>query len=559
MQQAASNSHAADAIGNLPGLIGESWDWDHVLVEPRLSELEQALAAGLLERRWFGSKTQTIARLQIVDSLSVTRGGRLVLVAVAYEDGPAEIYQLALAFAGSDEAEQLAASRASFLWARTELEGGQTTGVLFDPTCDADFCQALLHLIAAEAEVPAAQGTLRGSQYGSLHAFSEHDLTPRPAAVEQSNTSILYGEQLILKLFRKIDRGRNPDFEISAKLTEHGFAHGAPVAGVLEYQTADAEPWTLGLLQRFVPNQGDAWQYTLGRLASLLARADAFALPELQQWITHESLFAAANQPIPPGPREALNEALRDAELLGRRTAEMHHTLAAVQEDTAFAPQPFSADDASTFHDRALEMLGRSFATLRKKLPSLTEALRQRAESVLARQEIAAAQFDQVRHASSVAKIRCHGDYHLGQVLVSQGDFVIIDFEGEPARPLDQRRQKQLALRDVAGMLRSFHYAACTAATAANPADPQSAIRIGALSRAWLFWASVAFVSGYRHAAGTAEFVPASDEEFERLLEACRLDKAVYELLYELNNRPDWVYLPLEALDEMLNPAPDTL
>jgi trehalose synthase-fused probable maltokinase len=363
---------------------------------------------------------------------------------------------------------------------------------------------------------------------------------------------------LILKLFRKIDRGRNPDFEISTKLTDYGFAHGAPVAGVLEYQTADAEPWTLGLLQRFVPNQGDAWQHTLGKLASLLAKAGESILVDSDQWPAHGNLFAAANDPIPPGPRAALDATLRDAELLGRRTAEMHHTLAAVQEDPAFAPQPFTARDARIFHDRALELLGRSFATLRKELPSLSERLRLRAESVLAQEAIAAAQFDQVLYDSYVAKIRCHGDYHLGQVLVSRGDFVIIDFEGEPARPLDQRRQKQLALRDVAGMLRSFHYAACTAATTAKSADPHRTVHIDALSRDWLFWTSVSFVASYRHAAGAAAFVPASNQEFERLLDACRLEKAIYELLYELNNRPEWVYLPLEALDEMLNPVPDS-
>jgi trehalose synthase-fused probable maltokinase len=205
---------------------------------------------------------------------------------------------------------------------------------------------------------------------------------------------------------------------------------------------------------------------------------------------------------------------------------------------------------------RALELLDRCFAALHRTLPALDHAARATAERVLHRRAVAAARFDRMGEELGVAKIRCHGDYHLGQVLVSDGDFVIIDFEGEPARPLEERRKKQLALRDVAGMVRSYHYAACTAATAARAAAPRRAAGSDARARSWLFWCSTAFLAGYRHAAGAAPFLPAADAHFERLFEACLLDKAIYELLYELNNRPDWVYLPLDALDEMLAPNP---
>jgi maltose alpha-D-glucosyltransferase/alpha-amylase len=151
-----------------------------------------------------------------------------------------------------------------------------------------------------------------------------------------------------------------------------------------------------------------------------------------------------------------------------------------------------------------------------------------------------------------MAKIRCHGDYHLGQVLVTADDFVIIDFEGEPARPLAERREKQLALGDVAGMIRSLHYAACAAATGARDERRSHAARIDDWARAWYAWTSAAYLGSYRRTAGNAAFLPRDDDDFSHVLGVCLLNKAIYELRYELNNRPDWVYLPLAALEDLL-------
>ena len=196
---------------------------------------------------------------------------------------------------------------------------------------------------------------------------------------------------------------------------------------------------------------------------------------------------------------------------------------------------------------------------LGQQVPRLAGAVRPLAERIAALEGAAAARFDVlVERPVRVQKIRIHGDYHLGQVLVAGDDFLIIDFEGEPARPLDERREKQLALRDVAGMIRSFHYASCAASLATGGASRDRHDAFGHWARAWYFWTSAAFLAAYRKTAAGAPFLPATSEELSRVLDACLLQKAVYELRYELNNRPDWVHLPLAALDDLLGEEPDS-
>ncbi|HEV3136544.1 MAG TPA: hypothetical protein VGZ26_01545, partial [Pirellulales bacterium] len=251
---------------------------------------------------------------------------------------------------------------------------------------------------------------------------------------------------------------------------------------------------------------------------------------------------------------------LSDAALLGTRTAELHLMLAAENENPALRPEPFTNSDQNAFYERCQQMAGEVFDLLRGQLPNLLERIRPHAIQVLCLEPAVRQQFRRVvAKPIHLFRIRCHGDYHLGQVLVGEHDFVIIDFEGEPARPLGERRKKQLALRDVASLIRSYHYASCSAARRAKQGNPPTDARaIEDWSRVWYFWTSVAFLTAYRQTAADTVFLPESGEEFECLLESCLLEKALYELRYELNNRPDWVDLPLQALTDLVNGAPPT-
>ncbi len=532
-----------------------STDWRRVLAGDAQISLERLLAETLGSRRWFASKTQAIANTNILDAVAIDGDDRLLLVEVRYREGTTEIYLLSLAFATGQRAERLLHEHLSAVWARVKIRGANEAVVLYEPLVDASFCAALLRLVEDVRSLKGAHGEISGWRTDEFErAWGDRSQSPsaRVMRAEQSNTSIVYGDRLILKLFRRLETGLNPDLEISAHLTRGGFPHTPPVAGAIEYRRGDAAPWALASLQRFVPNQGDAWQYTLAALEPVLTPAAvARPLPAEVLQPMQGSLVSAARQ----SPPSDLGGYIADAERLGVRTGEMHLALAQDDGDDAFTPEPLTPREQQGIAQRTRALVDETFDLLRRQAPLLageTLALADKLLDCRARALSEVAQF--AGQPLQVERIRCHGDYHLGQVLVTKsGDFAIIDFEGEPARPLAERRKKQLALRDVAGMVRSFHYASCTAATQARrSADVSAAKAIADRAATWCFWTSATLLRAYRATVQDAPFVPQSDAEFERVLNVCLLEKAVYELRYELNNRPDWIYLPLVALVELL-------
>lgn len=555
-------SETVDAQGrasrlDLPTLeCPSAWDWDRAIGGQLQAQLEAAIARQIVTRRWFGAKARTIRALKIVEAIAITPDTRLLLVEIEFTAGPSEVYQVPLGYVAPDRAEQFAATNADQAWARVRFAGSRGTALLIDPLIDADFCRSLLAIVRSQTRLPGLQGEISAWQSAAFHTLAdqpEQHLSPSQIDAEQSNSSVAFGERLILKLYRRLESGTNPDVEIAAYLTERGFAHTAALSGTIEYRRANGPPWTLAALQAFVPNQGDAWRHMLARVDEFLARTIPLPdEPSQQAQLAGARLQQAARRPIPPLAWQLLGRSLNDAQRLGTRTAEMHLALAVETDNPDFAPEPFSKVDQSRWCNDASVLSAETFALLRKQLPGMNAAVGEVAARVLA---LEPARNEQLRRTATepihAAKIRCHGDYHLGQVLVAGDDFVIIDFEGEPSRPLSQRRQKLLALRDVAGMIRSFHYAACAGAASMIELSPADSDRIQRLAQEWYQWMSAGFLGAYLRAAEGAVFLPASDDEFDRLLEACLLEKAVYELRYELNNRPDWVYLPLGALIQL--------
>ncbi len=531
-------------------------DWNEILAGASRTALQTALAQRIAMQRWFGSKARTIRAARILDTLPLTAEVRLMLVEIQFTEGPSEVYQLPLALATGSKAARLLADEAAAVWARVEVAGGGEPAALFDELLDDAFCGNLLGMFDAESHFKGERGewvAWRSDTFAAVRGDTTDTLVARLSQAEQSNSSVIFGDRLILKLFRRLETGPNPEVELTAHLTRQGFAHVPPLAGAIEYRQVGQEPCVLGVLQQHVPNQGDAWQYFLGRLETLL-RETAASTPLLDATLGDAGLLAAADEPIPPAVVKVVGPFLADAKRLGQRTAEMHLALAAGANEPDFAPHPLSLDDQRAFSQRTGALVEDAFELLRRHVPGMSAEVGRRAEEVLACRPLA---LDRVAKSAElpidVHQIRCHGDYHLGQVLVTDGDFAIIDFEGEPARPLSERRKKQLALRDVAGMIRSFHYASRAAAEHVKQSlAAADAERIDHWAAAWYFWTGVSFLAAYRQTAGNGLFVPASDEAFGRLLDACLLEKAVYELRYELNNRPDWVYLPLAALAELL-------
>jgi maltose alpha-D-glucosyltransferase/alpha-amylase len=348
----------------------------------------------------------------------------------------------------------------------------------------------------------------------------------------------------------------NPDVEITRKLTEQGkFPRIASLAGWLEYRTPRRPPVNVGILQNFVPNEGDAWRYTLDQLGqyferSLARAAEVSALP-----VPEGTLLDLAREHRPDLAEETIGAYLETARLLGCRTAELHLALASIVDDPEFAPESFTTLYQRSLYQSMRNLTHRAFRPLRERLRSLPEDTWEEAVVVMEAEDEVLATFGQLtRKKLSGQRIRCHGDYHLGQVLRTGRDFVIIDFEGEPARSPSERRMKRSPLSDVAGMLRSFDYAAHATLFGGEAAQVRVEDRavLEPWARFWVSWTSASFLAGYLEAAHGAAFLPETSEELKIVFQALILEKSVYELGYELDNRPDWVKIPLRGIRRYL-------
>jgi maltose alpha-D-glucosyltransferase/alpha-amylase len=524
--------------------------------------LEDVLPRYLQGRRWFGAKARRIKSVEVAEAVPVGAAGdgdgtgeasHVTLLHVEFIEGDPETYVLPLSLSpvGQDEEVPEELQRAAV--ARLRTPHGDR--ILFDAVWDRSFSEALLWAIAHRRRFAGRSGKLVASTtraFRSLRPPETDGLQPWVVQGEQSNTSIGYGDRLIFKLFRRADRGENPDLEVGRFLTERAsFPHVPPVAGALEYQRDRGEPMTIGILMGYVPNEGDAWRYTLDTLRNymedVLARPPSEHEPPLREGV---SLVGLAGTDPPDLAHETIGAYLESARLLGRRTAELHVALASDPDDPDFAPEPFTALYQRSLYQSMRALTGRVFQQVRRRsrdLPASVQVLDLEPE-ILGRFRAV------LDHKISAHRIRCHGDFHLGQVLYTGKDFVIIDFEGEPALPLSERRIKRSPVRDVAGMLRSFHYAAYSAlfgqAGGIGPAEDPSALE--PWIQFWYRWVAASYLRSYLEVGGEAPFLPQDRRQLEVLLDVFLLEKAVYELGYEANHRPEWVKIPIRGIVQLV-------
>jgi maltose alpha-D-glucosyltransferase/alpha-amylase len=365
---------------------------------------------------------------------------------------------------------------------------------------------------------------------------------------------VRYGDRLVLKLFRRLEEGMNPDLEIGRFLTERtSFRHAPPLAGHVELRRAKRPPVTMAILQGWVANEGDAWSYTLDQLKGYFENALARKNQEVELPTKEQHLVDLLEAEIPPLAQEMIGAYLASATLLGQRTAELHRALASESRDPEFAPESFTVHYRHSLYQSMRALASKALALLRERFDELPEHARADAAELLGMEQRILNRFRAVLDKKiGAARVRVHGDYHLGRVLYTGKDFVILDFEGEPARPLSERRLKRSPLKDIAGMLRSFTYATNFALRSGN-VRPEDRAALEKWGRYWRVWVSVAFVKSYVAAAGQAGFLPKSREEMKVLLDLFILEKAIYELAYELNNRPDWADVPLQGIQELMH------
>ena len=497
--------------------------------------------------RWFGAKARTLRYMRIIEQAAISLksdAARFWFVEVSYLDGPNQIYALPVKIAFGDAARAVAQSAPHAIIAR--FAGPEET-VLYDAVWDAKFRTQLLDVIVHRHTMKARAGDLLGVAGKALaedplsSVVSSHVLSG-----QQSNSSMLFENKFFLKLYRKVEDGVNPDVEMTRFLTERtSFANVPAFHGAIEYRRGKSEPTVICLLQNAVPSERDAWALTLDSVGRYYDRVLG-RKADLQ------------NQTAPPGA--LLDELIggvypEKAKLLGQRTGELHRALASSEDDPTFAPEPFNAMAQRSAYQSMRALLRRTFALLQKKLPALPEASHEEAKQVLvAEKQILEREKRILDRPSNASKIRIHGDYHLGQILYTGKDFVILDFEGEPARALGERKLKRSALRDVAGMMRSFQYAAYSALwqPAMRTEDVPFLERWADL---WYRQMSSVFLQSYLQTTAGAIFVPQNEDDLQILLEAYLLDKAVYEIGYELDNRPDWVVIPIRGIKHILKSA----
>jgi maltose alpha-D-glucosyltransferase / alpha-amylase len=570
-----------DLLGKAPG--SES-NIGSVLAGPGLNLLQQLLPSYLQRQRWFGAKTRTITTVRVLDSAPFPRniatakgsqapeaakpavGGAntaLVFLELTYDDSTIDTYQLPLAIATGETAAALRESAPNTILATVNTSGSADAAVLYDATANEDFRQYLLSLIETSGDLPTAIGRVHAQKSGAFEeARGEGAIPARTGSAEQSNTSILYDARLILKLFRRLQPGENPDTEIGRFLTEVAhFPRIAPFLGdirlVVQNGTESGEPTTLAMLQGLVQNEGDGWQWTLDEISRYYDSCVTCPLPhDLGRFPT---FTGPSDHAFIETVREHAGLYIDAAALLGRRTAEMHLALATPTEDPAFHAEPFAVENLVDDAVRIEEQIARTLEALRRGMPNLpsseTDNTADSAALILSQRRSLLARARLLTESSidrAGLRTRIHGDYHLGQILRTKADFVILDFEGEPARPLEERRAKQSPLKDVAGMLRSFSYAAYSGLNAflqrRPPNNPADARNLESWATLWQNAVSTEFLGAYRSTvAQNAPLIP-EPAEAQLLLNAYLLEKALYELLYELNNRPAWVRIPLAGI-----------
>lgn len=515
-------------------LTGQSPWTDHVR-----SALEAQGRGPVIEylqrQRWFRGKGRSVADVRFVDGFELSSDGAPLLLAillVEYRGGVQERYAAPLSVRPRiDENDNLAIAA---------LPESVTQEWVCDATNEAAVWRTLYDAVAGDKEIIGHSDCLRGR---GIPGKPDERATPinqvTVLSAEQSNTSVVLDQRIIMKLIRKVDLGVNPDSEVLEFLTSHTPCRDIPrLLGLMTYHDCQAEEMvaegTILVAQRFMPNKGDGWTYTRMRLEELLQKIRG----------DRDDRLRSPSQAV----RDVSEAFLGEIRHLGRLTGNLHLALASSSESDAFRPEPITTQDVAGWQERMAHLLAEVCRDLRglsveqqtliglslDEADSLERACRNRFENLglLTRRPS--------------AKVRHHGDYHLGQVLKTDNGFIVIDFEGEPARSLEERRAKVCPLKDVAGMLRSFNYAA--------QAVLKQRRSISATDRdvmmEWERAARAAFLEGYRSVANPseAEFLPDTWEDVVRVLRVYELDKALYELQYELHNRPEWLPIPLQGI-----------
>jgi maltose alpha-D-glucosyltransferase / alpha-amylase len=522
------------------GTVTVRESWEEVFRSNHRAHLEHNFARWLGTRRWFAAKARDIQQVRMLDTVPVGKNLKqprhmLVLLRVEFTQGEGESYAIPLAYATGEEAKAIAEQSNDAVFLRVHVRQPKQEGILFDAIQDQTFPRDMLDMVLQRRQAKGATGEIVPSTTKAAHLLRgvpADQLAPVFTGADQSNSSVTFGDRAIMKLFRRLESGVNPELELGRFLTERSCYRNTPqLLGALEFQPGSGEePITLGVLHEFIPNSNLGWKHALDHIGRFFEQAltEREQHGNLANLIPTGSLLDLAANERSPVVEELVGGYLQAAELLGQRTAEMHRALVDCQDDPAFAPEPFSQLYQRSMYQSVRKQILQTMDLLKRQRQHLPETSRATAEQVLARQK---SLLDGVKAITGrkldALRIRCHGDYHLGQVLCK--DYVILDFEGEPTRSLAERRLKRSPMLDVAGMIRSFHY--CSRVGQANVVkrglgNPEDAPALKAAAQLWYLAVSGMFLRSYLESGTKSSFLPAATDDIQRLLQVYLLEKA---------------------------------
>jgi maltose alpha-D-glucosyltransferase/alpha-amylase len=492
----------------------------------------EILPVFLPNQRWFADKDAKVGKISLIDAVALGSGDTQTYTALFELAGSRRMYFLPLAIANMPPGERNTLARSTL----ARVRRGSRDGFLYDGLATDALPLALLDDMRAQRRRRSTRGGEFVAYATPALAALELPATPavRRLSIEQSNTSVVIGEGAMLKAYRRVHPGPQPELEVARFLDAVGYKNTPPLLGYLEYEHPGAQPVALAIMQRFVESQGDGWGVTLAYLERF------FDL--------HRNMDAQER----PGDYHAIF--VERARTLGQRTAELHRAFATPLGDPAFDPEPTTSEDLEAWVAQARATAEAALATLERERERVPAPLRAEAEALLARRDAIFARIGVPSLGTGeLMKTRYHGDFHLGQVLVITDDFMIVDFEGEPGREPEVRRRKSSPLRDVAGMLRSINYAAVAAVRGLATDRGEDTSALDPLAHDWERRSAAAFLDGYRTAIVGCASYPNDYNGAQRLLDLFVLEKAFYEMSYELANRPSWLRIPLEGIRAILD------
>ncbi len=535
-------------------------DWN--AFTPAINQMVQTAFTDYMKRsRWFRGKAKKIKGMIVEDVFVMDKdpyNAYLFFIQLNYLTSPSENYLLAGKLEFGEDAHEKRDEYPQAVMAEVDIQGEK--GIFYDAVYDTEFQHSILQLIYNRNKIKGKHGELYGLPGKYLRKNlnkNELPLSSNLLGVEQSNTSVLYDHRFFLKLYRSPDEGSNPELEIIQNLTERtGFENLPPYAGTLMYIHPQKQEYSLGILTGFIPNEGNAWELT-----------ERFTEQYFENILTRKHELPEAPRYIPGiledyEPEDA--KLLKDLagyfftemiEKLGQRTAEMHLGLASLTQDEAFRPESFSLLYQKSINQSFRTLIKKTISELRLQRQILDGQVKEMCDKIVGSENALLKTIKELLESEKIRsqKTRVHGDYHLGQVLFTGKDFIIIDFEGEPARTLSARKLKYCPFKDVAGMLRSFHYAIYMGYFRIRDRGTDNSSILEPWIEHWYHLISYHFLKAYFDTAGNAPFVPETASQIVSLLNLFLIEKSVYESSYEINNRPDWLIVPLNGLDKIID------